>query len=105
MSKSTSIPQLQNSPLKTFYIFGKLLLKDIIHFSMLYRVYLMAIVLISSIYYLLHFVNNAIILEKLAFSDEIMVFAFWWIGLGILSSIGLGTGIHTFILYLGPKAA
>lgn len=24
----------------------------------------------------------------------------YWIGLGILSSIGLGTGLHTFILYL-----
>ncbi|EJW75900.1 hypothetical protein WUBG_13190, partial [Wuchereria bancrofti] len=24
----------------------------------------------------------------------------YWIGLGVLSSIGLGTGLHTFILYL-----
>uniref|UniRef100_A0A8R1U1Z6 Vacuole membrane protein 1 n=1 Tax=Onchocerca volvulus TaxID=6282 RepID=A0A8R1U1Z6_ONCVO len=30
---------------------------------------------------------------------------FYWIGLGILSSIGLGTGLHTFILYLGPHIA
>lgn len=26
----------------------------------------------------------------------------WWIGLGILSSVGFGTGLHTFVLYLGP---
>ena len=26
-------------------------------------------------------------------------------GLGILSSVGLGTGLHTFILYLGPYIA
>ncbi|VDN01098.1 unnamed protein product [Thelazia callipaeda] len=30
---------------------------------------------------------------------------FYWIGLGILSSVGLGTGLHTFILYLGPHIA
>lgn len=24
----------------------------------------------------------------------------YWIGLGILSSVGLGTGLHTFLLYL-----
>ncbi|MFH4976250.1 hypothetical protein AB6A40_002959 [Gnathostoma spinigerum] len=29
----------------------------------------------------------------------------YWIGLGILSSVGLGTGLHTFILYLGPHIA
>ncbi|CAG8497392.1 16875_t:CDS:2 [Acaulospora morrowiae] len=33
---------------------------------------------------------------------------FWycyWIGLGIASSIGLGTGLHTFLLFLGPHIA
>eukprot|EP01135_Chromosphaera_perkinsii_P010531 Nk52_evm41s2152 gene=Nk52_evmTU41s2152 len=29
----------------------------------------------------------------------------WWVGLGILSSVGLGTGLHTFLLYLGPFIA
>uniref|UniRef100_G3WE74 Vacuole membrane protein 1 n=1 Tax=Sarcophilus harrisii TaxID=9305 RepID=G3WE74_SARHA len=29
----------------------------------------------------------------------------YWIGLGILSSVGLGTGLHTFMLYLGPHIA
>ena len=29
----------------------------------------------------------------------------YWLGLGILSSIGLGTGLHTFLLYLGPHIA
>eukprot|EP00474_Spongospora_subterranea_P010139 CRZ10597.1 hypothetical protein [Spongospora subterranea] len=31
--------------------------------------------------------------------------AIWWITLGILSSVGLGTGLHTFVLYLGPYIA
>ena len=34
-----------------------------------------------------------------------MLFFGFWTGLGILSSIGLGSGLHTFILYLGPKVA
>ena len=29
----------------------------------------------------------------------------YWLGLGVLSSIGLGTGLHTFLLYLGPFIA
>jgi hypothetical protein len=33
------------------------------------------------------------------------LFAFYWIVLGVASSIGLGTGLHTFVLYLGPHIA
>lgn len=29
----------------------------------------------------------------------------YWILLGVASSIGLGTGLHTFVLYLGPWIA
>lgn len=32
-------------------------------------------------------------------------FVVYWVGLGVLSSVGLGTGLHTFILYLGPHIA
>jgi len=34
-----------------------------------------------------------------------LLFCGYWVGLGILSSVGLGTGLHTFILYLGPHIA
>ncbi|RZB40723.1 vacuole membrane protein 1 [Asbolus verrucosus] len=34
-----------------------------------------------------------------------LLWCLYWIGLGILSSVGLGTGLHTFILYLGPHIA
>jgi hypothetical protein len=37
--------------------------------------------------------------------EEVILFASWWIGLGIASSIGFGTGLHTFVLYLGPHIA
>lgn len=32
-------------------------------------------------------------------------FVVWWIGLGVASSIGFGSGLHTFVLYLGPHIA
>ncbi|EPS62724.1 hypothetical protein M569_12063, partial [Genlisea aurea] len=32
-------------------------------------------------------------------------FGLWWMALGIASSIGLGSGLHTFVLYLGPHIA
>ena len=33
------------------------------------------------------------------------IYACYWIGLGVLSSVGFGSGLHTFILYLGPHIA
>ncbi|KAK4757662.1 hypothetical protein SAY87_018963 [Trapa incisa] len=32
-------------------------------------------------------------------------YGMWWIALGVASSIGLGSGLHTFVLYLGPHIA
>ncbi|XP_024939607.1 vacuole membrane protein 1 isoform X2 [Cephus cinctus] len=34
-----------------------------------------------------------------------LVWWMYWVGLGVLSSVGLGTGLHTFVLYLGPHIA
>lgn len=36
---------------------------------------------------------------------DVLIFAIYWILLGVASSIGLGTGLHTFVLYLGPHIA
>lgn len=36
---------------------------------------------------------------------ESMYWYSYWVFLGILSSVGLGTGLHTFLLYLGPFIA
>eukprot|EP00850_Spirogloea_muscicola_P018582 SM000172S03055 [mRNA] locus=s172:143740:146325:+ [translate_table: standard] len=32
-------------------------------------------------------------------------FLLWWTSLGVASSVGLGSGLHTFVLYLGPHIA
>ncbi|GAM22865.1 hypothetical protein SAMD00019534_060400 [Acytostelium subglobosum LB1] len=38
------------------------------------------------------------------YTDKLAI-CLWWVGLGVLSSVGLGTGLHTFVLYLGPHIA
>jgi len=42
---------------------------------------------------------------QLAVLEKYLLWCGWWVGLGILSSVGLGTGLHTFLLYLGPHIA
>lgn len=37
--------------------------------------------------------------------EQYLSWCAWWVMLGILSSVGLGTGLHTFLLYLGPHIA
>ena len=44
-------------------------------------------------------------LEQLKIVKDVGSFSMYWILLGVASSIGLGTGLHTFVLYLGPHIA
>jgi len=43
--------------------------------------------------------------DHLQAAEKYILWCLWWVGLGVLSSVGLGTGLHTFILYLGPHIA
>lgn len=38
-------------------------------------------------------------------TEKEILWCLYWLGLGVLSSVGLGTGLHTFLLYLGPHIA
>ena len=38
-------------------------------------------------------------------TEKRLLWCLYWVGLGVLSSVGLGTGLHTFLLYLGPHIA
>ena len=40
--------------------------------------------------------------EGVAQAEEWALFVAWWLGLGVLSSIGLGTGMHSGLLFLFP---
>eukprot|EP01102_Stenamoeba_stenopodia_P023219 TRINITY_DN9925_c0_g1_i1.p1 TRINITY_DN9925_c0_g1~~TRINITY_DN9925_c0_g1_i1.p1 ORF type:complete len:409 (-),score=91.77 TRINITY_DN9925_c0_g1_i1:1078-2304(-) len=43
--------------------------------------------------------------QQVQATEAYVLFVLWWVTLGVLSSIGLGTGLHTFVLYLGPHIA
>uniref|UniRef100_A0A8D2ZS20 Vacuole membrane protein 1 n=1 Tax=Scophthalmus maximus TaxID=52904 RepID=A0A8D2ZS20_SCOMX len=43
--------------------------------------------------------------QYVQFLEKKFLWCAYWVGLGILSSVGLGTGLHTFLLYLGPHIA
>ncbi|CAL4087865.1 unnamed protein product, partial [Meganyctiphanes norvegica] len=43
--------------------------------------------------------------QFLASVESQFLWCSWWVWLGILSSVGLGTGLHTFLIYLGPHIA
>ncbi|CAG8581178.1 10641_t:CDS:2 [Diversispora eburnea] len=44
--------------------------------------------------------------QQILYRLQTLIFWYcYWIGLGIASSIGLGTGLHTFVLFLGPHIA
>ncbi|KAF1875368.1 hypothetical protein Lal_00007984 [Lupinus albus] len=45
------------------------------------------------------------LLQRLEEFREYYHFGLWWVALGVASSIGLGSGLHTFVLYLGPHIA
>ncbi|XP_063152515.1 vacuole membrane protein 1 [Candoia aspera] len=43
--------------------------------------------------------------QYVKYMEKKLLWCAYWAGLGILSSVGLGTGLHTFLLYLGPHIA
>ncbi|KAJ1674490.1 hypothetical protein EV182_003174, partial [Spiromyces aspiralis] len=56
------------------------------------------------LYTSLHLVNGSHV-EYILSLDALLVWYAYWVFLGILSSIGLGAGLHTFVLFLGPHIA
>nr|KAJ0184902.1 hypothetical protein LSAT_V11C900498530 [Lactuca sativa] len=50
----------------------------------------------------LQYITRSLHVEELL---EYARFGLWWVALGVASSIGLGSGLHTFVLYLGPHIA
>lgn len=62
-----------------------------------------AIVLISVLSVLYHVPGNHQAIISVIRAN--LWFIVYWVGLGVLSSVGLGTGLHTFLLYLGPHIA
>ncbi|KAH7522337.1 hypothetical protein FEM48_Zijuj07G0127700 [Ziziphus jujuba var. spinosa] len=60
--------------------------------------------------YFTHFLSNfhicwCFVLQHVEELMKYFHFGLWWMALGVASSIGLGSGLHTFVLYLGPHIA
>jgi len=98
---------LFRSPFKTLRVFGSVVLnwlRTVVTF-LSSHVILLAL--------LLFFVCAVIIIATMPGTHQTFVsqvkdavyVGIVWIFLGLLSSIGLGTGLHTFVLYLGPYIA
>lgn len=77
-------------------IYGKKLLQ---HKTIL--IGLLVLVALISVFYNIPG-RHQIIIEMIRSNTWFIVY---WVGLGVLSSVGLGTGLHTFLLYLGPHIA
>jgi len=92
-------------PIKTITIFIIILLKylqEVLRFilrhAILFTIIILAIVLP-------HVIVDGPHKEYVKIMDEFVSFTIYWILLGVASSIGLGTGLHTFVLYTGPHIA
>ncbi|EDW94185.2 vacuole membrane protein 1 [Drosophila yakuba] len=77
---------------------GQLLLSFI---GRLWNLWLMGVLLLLGMFCLLPGPHAGFVI----FCQQRFGFAVYWLGLGVLSSVGFGTGLHTFLLYLGPHIA
>ena len=46
---------------------------------------------------------HSFFMQSLGQLKSVLLWWAYWVGLGILSSVGLGTGLHTVLLYLVSK--
>lgn len=91
-------------PIITVWTFLKVLYYLVLEIPKFIGRHYILFTLLPSLALAFHFLNGPHTEHK-PLIEEIFFFAVWWIGLGIASSIGLGTGLHTFVLYLGPHIA
>eukprot|EP01017_Pseudomicrothorax_dubius_P011695 TRINITY_DN1441_c0_g1_i1.p1 TRINITY_DN1441_c0_g1~~TRINITY_DN1441_c0_g1_i1.p1 ORF type:complete len:402 (-),score=94.10 TRINITY_DN1441_c0_g1_i1:129-1334(-) len=91
-------------PIKTLHILA-IVLKDlgVVGLKFLAK-HFIVITLLSTVGLTAHFVKGPHT-QIVSYLEDIAFFVIWWVGLGVASSIGFGTGLHTFVLYLGPHIA
>jgi membrane protein YqaA with SNARE-associated domain len=90
---------LHKRPLTTVRLFSQAAAEfasDSISYLSRHPVTLHAIPAVALVYFALRLLGMAQGVE------HVVVFTTWWLGLGVLSSIGLGTGLHTGMLFLFP---
>ncbi|KAL3381882.1 hypothetical protein AABB24_001797 [Solanum stoloniferum] len=94
---------LTNQPLKTVKFFCLAVLKCLHQFSVnTIKCSCLVVILLASAGGSLLFTRGRAYEEELL---RYLRFGLWWLVLGVASSIGLVSGLHTFVLYLGPHIA
>ena len=96
-------PTMWRQPLTTLFTFIQLVPGDILYYIIHYFKEFVGVVLMIVFAVLARQIPASASLASDI--EEKLLFAGYWVGLGVLSSIGMGTGMHTFVLYLGPKVA
>ena len=94
-------------PLTILYYFGLYLLdalKDFVEFVRL-RAYISFSITIMILFILISYNIQGDHQKWIRELESLVIWYGYWVMLGIASSIGLGTGLHTFMLFLGPFIA
>jgi len=81
--------------IETFRKIGRFILSHLIALAFL------TLLIISGVY----FIETNVDSDKLHEIRSTLIWYGYWIMLGVLSSIGLGSGLHTFVIFLGPHIA
>ena len=105
--KSLEAASIFTHPVSTLYYFGLCCLHELKNLRTISRTYLYFLFLIITILIALELMKNYFTQYStpiLLFEEQTLWYGRWFV-LGVLSSIGLGTGAHTFLLFLGPLIA
>ena len=98
---------LWRRPVQTVYFFVLELVELIVTYFFKFLTYRKTVACLLALGGLitLGFYTEGAHLPMLLFLRKKFLWSAYWVGLGVASSIGLGTGLHTFLLYLGPFIA
>ncbi|XP_055816739.1 vacuole membrane protein KMS1-like isoform X2 [Solanum dulcamara] len=97
---------LTNQPLKTVKFFSLAVLKCLQQFSVnTIKCSCLVVILLAAAGGILLLTCGRAYEEPVQELLSYLRFGLWWLVLGVASSIGLGSGLHTFVLYLGPHIA
>jgi len=92
-------------PIETLHLFSIVLLETVRHYTLYavkHPIFLVFLLPLFVIYYVIDNYGPPHLVEVTNLVEEYVMFIAWWTGLGVLSSIGLGTGMHTGVLFLFP---
>lgn len=98
---------LWRRPVHTLYYFVREFIDITIHYVFKLLTYrkLVGTLLLTAVLVAVGFQLEGAHLPILYRMRKLFFWYAYWVGLGVASSIGLGTGLHTFLLYLGPFIA